>query len=503
MAPMPINDAMFLLAERREQPMHVGGLQLFDFPPDVDENWLPNLYEQMIHSSDLAPLFRRRPHRPATSLGAWSWQEDPDVDLEHHIRHSALPRPGRVRELLALTSRLHGTLLDRHRPLWEAHVIEGLEGRRFAVYSKIHHAMMDGVSALRLLAHSLSEDEAERGMPMPWSIQPGRRPSGSASGLQSLLGVPGAAWKTATELAGLGPIAGRAAAKAVLESNSHLPTLAPRTILNQSITGARRFAAQSWALDRIRGVADAAGATINDVILAMCAGALRDYLESLDSLPDEPLVAMTPVSLRQAGADFGGNAVGALLCNLATDKRDAGERLAAIHQSMEDGKSALRSMTPTQITVASAAAMSPMFLAMLPGVRRLANPAYNLVISNIPGPSQPLYWNGARLQGVYPLSIPTEGQALNITVTSYDGNLEFGLTGCRRTVPHLQRLLRHLDDSLAALERATSPRAAAGRSGKAEASSGASKRPASRPAARPTTPRPGRTGRRPGSSRPS
>src|SRR5579875_3753568 len=123
---MPLNDSMFLLAERREQPMHVGGLQLFHLPPDAGEDFLPDLYSQVIHSSDVAPLFRRRPYRPATSLGAWSWQEDPDIDLEHHIRHSALPRPGRVRELLALASRLHGTLLDRSRPLWEMHLIEGL-----------------------------------------------------------------------------------------------------------------------------------------------------------------------------------------------------------------------------------------------------------------------------------------------------------------------------------------------------------------------------------------
>ncbi len=457
MAPMPLNDSMFLLAERREQPMHVGGLQLFHFPPDAGEDYLLELYQQVIHSDDVAPIFRRRPYRPATSLGAWSWQEDPDVDLEHHIRHSALPRPGRVRELLALASRLHGTLLDRHRPLWEAHLIEGLEGNRFAVYSKIHHSLMDGVSALRLLAQTLSPDPETRDMPMPWSTQPGRRQQPSSKGLAGLLDIPVSAARTSLEIAGLGPIAGKAAVKALLDSNSHLPSLAPKTILNQPITGARRFAAQSWPLERVKAVASATGTTINDVVLAMCSHALRGYLLDLDALPADPLVAMTPVSLRQAGSEVGGNAVGALLCNLATDVEDPAERLAAVHRSMEDGKSSLRSMTPTQVTVTSAVAMSPMILGMLPGVRRLANPGYNLVISNIPGPTEPLYWNGARLEGVYPMSIPTDGQALNITVTSYNGNLEFGLTGCRGTVPHLQRLLTHLDDGLAFLEKVTAP----------------------------------------------
>ncbi len=453
MAPMPLNDSMFLLAERREQPMHVGGLQLFHLPPGAGEDFLPSLYEQVVHADDVAPLFRRRPYRPATSLGAWSWQQESSIDLEHHIRHSALPRPGRVRELLALASRLHGTLLDRHRPLWEAHLIEGLEGDRFAVYSKIHHSLMDGVSALRLLAQTLSTDPDTRDMPMPWSTQPGRRAQPSSKGLAGLLDVPVSAARTTLELAGLGPIAGKAAVKALIDSSSHLPSLAPKTILNQPITGARRFAAQSWTLERIRTVASQTGTTVNDVVLAMCSHALRQYLLDLDALPDDPLVAMTPVSLRQAGSDVGGNAVGALLCNLATDLDDPAERLAAVHRSMEDGKAGMRSMTATQVTVTSAIAMSPMILAMLPGVRRLANPAFNVVISNIPGPAEPLYWNGARLEGIYPMSIPTDGQALNITVTSYNGNMEFGLTGCRRTVPHLQRLLVHLDDGLTALEK--------------------------------------------------
>lgn len=455
MAPMPINDSMFLLGERREQPMHVGGLQLFELPPGAPPDFLPTIYEQVIHSGDVAPMFRRRPQRSAATLGAWTWHEDQDVDLEHHIRHSALPRPGRVRELLALTSRLHGTLLDRHRPLWEAHLIEGLEGNRFAVYSKIHHALMDGVSALRLLDQTLSPDARTRDMPMPWSVIPQRRPGNGERGSTGLLDVPASALRTTMEIAGLGTQAGRAVARALLDSGAHLPTLAPKTILNQPITGARRFAAQTWPLERVKTIARATSTTVNDVVLAMCSHALRHYLQDLAALPDEPLVAMTPVSLRQAGSDVGGNAVGSLLCNLATDRDDPADRLTAVHQSMAEGKASLRSMTPTQVTLTSAIAMSPMLLAMLPGIRRLANPAFNLVISNIPGPTEARYWNGARLEGVYPLSIPTDGQALNITVTSYNGNLQFGLTGCRRTVPHLQRLLTHLDDGLEALDKAS------------------------------------------------
>ena len=448
MAPMPITDAIFLIGERRQQPMHVGGLQLFKYPPGADKDWVQQMYQELIAPTEVSTLFRRRPHRPATSLGAWSWELDNDVDLEHHIRHSALPRPGRVRELLALASRLHGSMLDRQRPLWEAHLIEGLEGRRFALYTKIHHSLLDGVSALRLLENTLSGDADDREVGLPWTHRPERRSTAPSQGLLGLLGIPRAALRTTSEVAGLGPRAARAAVRALTEQSSYLPSRAPKTLLNEPITGARRFAAQSWPLSKIRAVAKAADCTINDVVLAMCSGALRKYLLDLNALPDAPLIAMTPVSLRQAGADIGGNAVGVILCNLGTDVADPAQRLAAVKKSMDDGKAALRGMTPAQVAVASAAQLLPLLFSSLAGLRRVVAPPYNLVISNVPGPQNPLYWNGAKLEGIYPLSIPMDGQALNITVTSYNGNIDFGLIGCRRTVPHLQRLLTYLDESI-------------------------------------------------------
>jgi diacylglycerol O-acyltransferase / wax synthase len=452
MAPMPITDAMFLLAERREQPMHVGGLELFKLPPGAEQEWVQSLYRQMLVDADVSPMFRQRPHRSISGLGAWSWQTDPDTDIEHHVRHSALPRPGRVRELLALTSRLHGTLLDRHRPLWEAHLIEGLEGQRFAVYTKIHHSLVDGVSALRLLEAALTHDASREDVPAPWAYQPPER-EGTSGGLPNVVELSRSAWRTTSEIASLGPMAARAAVKALVDQSSYLPSMAPKTLLNQPITGARRYAAQSWPLARIKGVAKATGTTVNDVVLAMCASALRTYLDSMGALPEAPLIAMTPVSIRKDD-QIGGNAVGAILANLATDVTDPGKRLSAIHDSMEQGKQSLRQMTQVQVMLASAVTLMPMVLSTIAGVRRIAAPAYNLVISNVPGPTQALYWNRAELEGVYPLSIPMDGQALNITVTSYNGNMDFGLTGCRRTVPHLQRLLEYLETGIAELESA-------------------------------------------------
>jgi diacylglycerol O-acyltransferase / wax synthase len=242
--------------------------------------------------------------------------------------------------------------------------------------------------------------------------------------------------------------------EAFREQSATLSFQAPRSMFNVAITGARRFAAQGWPLDRIRAVGKAAGATMNDVMLAMCSGALRQYLLELGALPDKPLVAAIPMSLRAGEDDFGGNAIGLILCDLATTEADAGDRLAAIHDSMLKGKQVYHGMSRLQITALSALPLVPLAIGMIPGMVKVTPPAFNVLISNVPGPSKPLYWNGARMQGVYPLSIPYEGQALNITVTSYAGSLEFGLTGCRRTVPHLQRLLGFLEDSLVELEKA-------------------------------------------------
>ena len=459
MAMMPVTDSMFLLAESREHPMHVGGLQLFQPPDGAGPDHVSDLYRQLLALDEVRPLFRRRPRGPVSSLGQWAWTNDSDLDLEYHVRLSALPRPGRVRELLELASRLHGSLLDRHRPLWEFHLIEGLADGRFATYNKIHHALLDGVSALRLLETTMSTDPSETGLRAPWS--PVERPAGDGrpepggggfSPRRALQAVTGAA----SDIAGLIPAFAKVANTVFREQAGALPFQAPRSMLNVPITGARRFAAQSYPLQRVHAVRKAAGATLNDVVMAMCSGALRQYMLDLGALPDKPLVAAVPVSLRSGDKDSdGGNAVGVILCTLATDVIDPAKRLDAIRTSMQRGKRIYAGMSPLQITAISGLALATMALSPIPGIVQFTPPPFNVMISNVPGPRRALYWNGAKLDGAYPMSIPYEGQALNITVTSYDGNLQFGLTGCRRSVPSLQRMLVHLEASLAELEAVT------------------------------------------------
>jgi WS/DGAT/MGAT family acyltransferase len=394
-------------------------------------------------------VFRRRPARPVNTAGHVAWTTDADLELDYHFRHSALPQPGRVRELLELASRWHGTLLDRHRPLWEIHLVEGLQDGRFAMYTKVHHALMDGVSALKHLQGTLSDDPNDLDCPPPWgskktaSTRNGKKPS---TLLQS-------AGNTFSQLASLAPAAVKVAQEAFKEHTLTLPMQAPKTMLNVPIGGARRFAAQSWSLDRVRAIASAASVSRNDVVLAMCAGALRDYLIEQSALPDAPLVAMVPVSLRRKDSgDATGNNIGALLCNLATDLADPGQRLAAIHLSMRNGKRLFSELTPLQTLLLSGINVAQLGISPVPGFVNNTRPPFNLVISNVPGPRKQMYWNGAALDGIYPASVLLDGQALNITLTSNGDNLDFGITGCRRSVPHLQRILTHLDTALAELE---------------------------------------------------
>jgi diacylglycerol O-acyltransferase / wax synthase len=454
--PMSPADSVFLMVETRDHPMHVGALELFVPPAGADRNDVRQMFQHMIDVDDVAPLFRQRARRTLTSAGLWGWERDDAFDIEHHVRHTALPRPGRVLDLLALCSRLHGNLLDRHRPLWEASLIEGLADGRFAMYLKVHHAVADGVSALRLLQRALSEDPDQREMSPPWARQPHPQPQPTPHDQRDLTTALRSALSVLGEAAGLPAALVKTVNRGIQEQPAPLSLSAPRSMLNVPITGSRRFAAQSWPIERIRRVGKAADATVNDVLLAMCSGALRNYLLGLDALPDAPLIAMVPVSLHVDDHHRGGgNAVGVVMCNLATHLTDPAARLETINAAMVDGKAALAGMSSVQIVAMSALGMSPLALAPLLRVQNMLRPPFNLVISNVPGPRSSLYYNGARLDGLYPLSILVDGQALNITCTSYSDELAFGLTGCRRSVPHLQRLLGHLDDELQLLETAT------------------------------------------------
>ena len=323
------------------------------------------------------------------------WTQDDDFDIEYHFRHSALPKPGRVRELLELCSRLHSTRLARERPLWEAHLIEGLQDGRVALYTKLHHSLVDGVSAMRLLQSVMSTDPDEREMPPMWAARPDKKTERVREEAEhSLAAVPLDAMRTAlgitADAAGLPAALIKTLKHGLRNETSALSLYAPRTMFNTTITGSRRFAAQGWPIERLRAIGKASDTTLNDVVLAMCSGAIRSYLVEHDALPDSTLVSMVPVGLNakqsQSASVEGGNAVGAVMVKLGTDLHDPAERLASIHSSMQTGKDALGSMTPLQIMAMSALGMAPSIVTPMLRLHGIIRPPFNLIISNVPGP---------------------------------------------------------------------------------------------------------------------
>ncbi|MCL7942583.1 wax ester/triacylglycerol synthase family O-acyltransferase [Marinobacter sp. ATCH36] len=452
MKPLSPLDQVFLWLEKRQQPMHVGGLQLFSFPDGAPDNYVAQLADQLREQKLVTPPFDQH---LTSRFGQPAWVEDKHFDLEHHFRFEALPTPGRIRELLSFVSAEHSHLMDRERPMWEFHLIEGLQDRQFAVYTKIHHSLVDGVSAMRLFQRMLSEDPEQRNMPPIWSLPPRNRGNVDDSGpsmwrnVAHLLGESGKQLGTVPAVTrALLSTVNRARKDPAYDSIFH----APQCVLNGKITGSRRFAAQSYCLKRIKAVCKAYETTVNDVVMAMCATALRTYLMNQDALPEKPLVAMVPVSLRKDDSS-GGNQVGIILASLGTHLNDAADRLRYIHEDVKASKERYASMSPEEILNYTALLLAPAGFNLLTGLAPKWQ-TFNVVISNVPGPKQPSYWNGAKLEGMYPVSIAMDRIALNMTLTSYCDQIEFGLIGCRRTLPSMQRMLDYLEDGLAELESA-------------------------------------------------
>lgn len=452
MTPLAASDKLFLMLEKRQQPTHIAGLQLFDFPEDAGDDYVTRFAEELrAYSQPVAPYDQRLVYR----FGQPYWKADRQFDLEHHFRHVALPAPGRIRELLALVSAEHSNLMDRERPLWEFSLIEGFHDRRFAVYSKQHHAMMDGISAMRLGMSVLSSDLAQRNMPPVWAFERKKKhrapvPVTNSSPLSAISHLAGGVRQQWHSVSTVTRAVYDSMQKAKQDADYTSIFQAPQCILNERITGSRRYAAQSYSMERIRALTKAYDATINDIVLGICGSALRDYLLEQRALPEQPLITAVPVSLRQDDS-IGGNQIVTILANLGTHVADPAQRMQIIKASVSDAKQRMADMSPAEILAYSALMFAPAGLQLLTGLAPRWQ-AFNVMISNVPGPKAPLYWNGARLRGLYPVSMPLDRLALNITILSYCDHLEFGLTACRRTLPSMQRMLAHLENGIRKLE---------------------------------------------------
>ncbi len=443
----PVDEA-WLLLESRDTPMHVGALMEFTRPRGAPADYLKSQLERMRASRTLpSPWNLRLLGAPVVGERLPLMQTVADVDLDLHVRHSALPAPGGQRELGVLVSRLHGHQLDLHRPLWEVHVIEGLEENRFAIYLKIHHSLVDGVSGMRLLLRALSSDPEDRETPAFWTVGPeGSREASNGGG--PLDGLLGALRGGAATAAGLGRTAVEMAGAVLGDGPLRAPFTAPSSALGGSIEGQRRFATQQYELKQIKTLAKAGSATLNDIVLYLCSTALRRYLSQHARLPARSLTASIPVSLRTPEDNRTGTAIGIMIADLATNVADPLERLEVIKRSTVAAKGQLGMLPHEALAMQAVVINAPYILGLLAGLEGRAPIPGSVAISNVPGPADPLYFNGSRLDAIYPVSLLLHGTALNITCVSYAGTLNFGLIGARDTLPHLQRLAIYLGEAL-------------------------------------------------------
>jgi WS/DGAT/MGAT family acyltransferase len=471
-------DASFLAMETAHTTGHVGGLSVLDPSGAPKPLTLARLTEVMAERLPLVPVLRRKLLNVPLGLDQPYWVDDPDFDIEYHVRELALPRPGSDAQLTEQISRLHARPLDRSRPLWEIYLITGLARKRAAVYTKIHHAAIDGASGAELLTVLLDLQPSGRELPPVRPFRPESPPNLPELTIRALLRL---AWRPVQTV------------RITNEVVKVLPTLtpvmstmvggmlglnrgdggiistalgrAPSTPFNKSITPHRRFAFRSVDLATVKTIKSAFGVSVNDVVMAMCAGALRRWLADHDALPVQPLVAMIPVSVRDPGSKGAlGNRVSAMLAMLPTNVTEPDLRVQIVHSVTKIAKAQqaaipqglvdqISDFAPPALTARAARVMFASGL-----LHRV--PPFNVTISNVPGPNTPVYLCGASLIAHYPVSVVTDGQGLNITLVGYLGQLHFGLVACRELVPDIDVLAGYLVDELALLAEAAGKHAA-------------------------------------------
>ncbi len=439
-------DASFLHLETPETPMHVGSLMLFELPEGYAGDYFEDVKAMIAARYHLCSIFHRKLAQMPFELTDPVWIEDDDVDLDYHVRSVTLRKPGSMAQLEQLVARLHATLLDRSRPLWEVYVIEGLGNGQIAYYTKAHHSGIDGKAGVELAKVFYDMSAAVREVKPPRATRAaGNYQLGVAELLQAAVTNTAKQYLKAAKMLPKAAKAIGAGAK-IVASRKTAPGarslrlgMAPKTIFNASITNQRSYATMSLPLGEMKALGKRVGGTVNTVVMAMCASALRQFLRERDLLPAKSLIASVPVSLRSADDSSMNNQVSMIRVDLATDLADPAARFRAIHASSEDAKAVVSTLKPVLATDVPITG-SPWLmtgLASLFGRSGLANrlPAMgNVTISNVPGLPMELYMAGAKMLHFYPVSIPYHAAALNITVQSYAGTMEFGITACRRVL---------------------------------------------------------------------
>ncbi len=457
-------DAAFLALETSSAHMHVLAVMVVDpatAPARLDYDRVRELFEARIH---LVPPFRRRLVEVPLGLHNPVWIEDPDFDLDFHLRRAALPSPGGSEELAAFVADLAGRPIDRARPLWQIWMVEGLENGHVALVSKIHHALIDGAAGVEILStlFDLTPDAPIEPLDNPapeWQAErvPGELEMLARTGL-SFVQRPLQFVKAANNLT-------RGLARAVQRTRDEsldvaLPLTAPRLSMNRTITPHRKVAFSSVPLADVKAVKNALGVTVNDIVLAIATGALRSYLMHRDELPDKALVAAIPTNTRSDGEGGMGNRVSAMFAGLPVELSDPLERVQAVRRSTVGAKGVAQEVGGTTLEEWASVAAPVLFSRAMRAYGRMRigerlRPIINVIVSNVPGPPFPLYLAGAKLVALHPLGPIFDDCGLNVTVLSYLDHVDFGFIACRELVGDLDALAAAVPDALAELTKAT------------------------------------------------
>ncbi|WP_418118122.1 WS/DGAT/MGAT family O-acyltransferase [Variovorax sp. 350MFTsu5.1] len=447
-------DATFLHLETPEMPMHVGSLNVLDLPKGYTGDFYEDAKKFMASRIHLADVFTRKLALMPFDMTNPVWVEDNDIDLDYHVRHITLPKPGTNRQLQQYVARLHSSLIDRSRPMWEFYIIDGLKSGQVALYTKVHHAGIDGQAGVEV-GKAIFDLEATGRVVKP----PRSRPRGNNYQLGMAELATAALRNTAQQyvklfkmapaiaraISGLAKPDEKAAEKDAAAAPKKFNLFAPRTSLNVSITNQRTFAGRTISLAETKYIAKHFGVSLNDVVLATVSGALRHYLADNNELPAKPLVAGVPVSLREAGDDTANNQASMILVSLASDITDPIQRLKAINASSTSSKSTMnrfKAVILDDFPTFAAPWLVSGIASMVgrSGIVNLLPPAANVAISNVAGAPFPMYFAGALVTCYYPVSIASHGTALNVTVQSYNGRMDYGLIACRRAVPDITEI---------------------------------------------------------------
>jgi diacylglycerol O-acyltransferase len=442
-------DAIWLMMDSPDTPMHVGVLAIFQKPHNVPEDYLSDWAQQMRKATDFVAPWNYRLAEGIVPSVIPSLVENADVDLDYHFRHSALPEPGGERELGIMISRLHSNALDHTRPLWEFHLIEGLERDRFACYVKVHHALIDNVNAIPMVLSALSASARTRHMKPLWTIP---LYSGEAGDATDSRYVPSGPLESMVSM-------GKAAAGFLRNTIKRKPeggflvlSDTPRSTLNRRINAERRFATQQFEQQRIEKLAEATDSHLNDILAYLCSSSLRRFFKEYNALPETSLIGAMPVSLQERSDRLPGNAIAGLRVPLATDIGDPLARLQAIKTAMKAVRDDRTSLPDEAVTPYVLMRAAPIYASQMPVIGSFVPPLFNLGVSNTPGPERPQYLNGARLESIYPLGQLMQFSALSIDCVSYAGTLNIGYIGARDTLPHLQRLAVYMGKAVSELE---------------------------------------------------